>query len=195
MAKYIIDSDTLEGLGDAIRSVTGSTKKYTPEEMINEVKDILNATTFILVDKDGNEYPAVYVESDTVVTATANDIRKGTTAITSEGLIVGEKEIPNYKAVEGCATVKPGRAMDISPFSDMYQYTTLQAIVCKYDTSLDNSVSAEKVVIKDKLYNVSSTIALATVSVDSASQSIKLGVINESEETRLIRYMIIKEDT
>jgi hypothetical protein len=61
--------------------------------MIDEVRNILDAATFILVDKDGNEYPAVYVESDAVITATANDIRKGCTAVTAEGVVVGTLEV------------------------------------------------------------------------------------------------------
>jgi hypothetical protein len=194
MAKYIIDSATLDGLGDAIRSVTGSTKKYTPEEMIAEVKDILNATTFILVDKDGNEYPAVYVDSDTVITATPNDIRKGTTAITAEGVIEGTKEIPNYRAVEGCVYIDGGERMIISLYSDMCEYTTLQAIICEYNTDSDDSVSAQKVVIKDKVYDVGSTSELTTVTVIPTEHSIDLGIDND-DTPKIIRYMIIKEDT
>lgn len=195
MAKYIIDSETLDGLGDAIRSVTGTTRKFTPDEMIEEVKDILNATTFVLVDKDGNEYPAVYVDSDVLITATPNDIRKGTTAITSEGVVTGEKEIPNYRAEEGFESIKPGKALNIALFSDMCEYTTLQAIICEFNTNIDDSVSAKKVVINDNTYNVESTETLSILSVDSTAQTINLGLVNDSDKMVVIRYMIIKEDT
>ena len=195
MAKYSIDSNTLEGLGDSIRSITGSTKRFTPEEMINEVTNILNSATFILVDKDGNEYPATFLESAPVFTATANDIRKGVTAITAEGLTVGTKEIPNYRAVEGFTAVRSGNSMKIPLFSDMCEYTTFQAIVCGYNTSLNDSVSAEKVVINDNVYDVGSVVSLAVVAVDTESQTIKLGITNNSEKNNIIRYMIIKEDT
>lgn len=195
MAKYVIDGSTLEGLGESIRFITGSAKKFTPDEMIEEVRNILDATTFILVDTDGNEYPAVYVDSDTVCTATANDIRKGAVAVTPEGVIEGTKEIPNYRAVEGYASIKAGRDMNISLFSDMCQYTTLQAIVCHYNTSTHDSVSAEKVVIEGSVYDVGSTVQLSVVEVDPDLQTIKLGVVNDSTDKRLIRYMIIKEDT
>lgn len=194
MAKYIIDSETLDGLGDAIRSVTGTTRKFTPDEMIEEVKDILNATTFVLVDKDGNEYPAVYVDSDVLITATPNDIRKGITAITSEGVVTGEKEIPNYRAVEGSARIKPGESMEIQLYSDMCQYTVLQAIVCGYNTSMRDSVSAEKVIINGAVYAVGSTETLSIVSIDPTAQTINLGLTNEATENVVIRYMIIKED-
>lgn len=194
MAKYIIDSNTLEGLGDSIRSITGSTKRFTPEEMIDEVTNILNAATFILVDKDGNEYPATFLESAPVFTATANDIRKGVTAITAEGLTVGTKEIPTYRAVEGYSVIKSGNSMNISLFSDMCEYTTLQAIVCGYNTNFRDSVSAEKVVIDNNVYEVGSTVSLASVTVDAGSQTIKLGITNDNASNSIIRYMIIKED-
>ncbi len=194
MEKYVIDGATLEGLGDSIRSVTGSTKKFTPDEMIEEVKNILDATTFILVDTDGNEYPAVYVDSDTVCTATANDIRKGSVAITPEGVIEGTKEIPNYRAEEGITFVDPKSTLDIAVFSDMCEYTVLQAIICAYNTTVDDSVSAEKVVINDAVYNVNSTTVLTKVSIDPEAQTIKLGITNNDEKVLIIRYMIIKED-
>lgn len=194
MAKYIIDSDTLDGLADAIRSVTGTTRKFTPEEMIEEVKDILNATTFVLVDKDGNEYPAVYVDSDVLITATPNDIRKGTTAITAEGVVVGEKEIPNYRAVEGNVAIRSGRTMDVPLFSDMCEYTAIQVIVCDFNTNIDDSVAARKIAVDDNVYNVASTEILSTITVDPTLQTIKLGLANDSDKTAVIRYMIIKED-
>lgn len=194
MEKYVIDGATLEGLGDSIRSVTGSTKKFTPDEMIEEVKNILDATTFILVDTDGNEYPAVYVDSDTVCTATANDIRKGSVAITPEGVIEGTKEIPNYRAAEGCEFIDAAQSMNIFLYSDMCQYTVLQAIVCRYGTNMKDSVSSEKVVMDGLVYNVGSTEVLSTVTVDSDTQTIKLGMNNDNESPVIVRYMIIKED-
>ena len=194
MAKYIIDGDTLENLGNSIRSVTGSNQRFTPEEMINEVTNILNSATFILVDKDGNEYPASFLSSEPVFTATANDIRKGVTAITAEGLTVGTKEIPNYRAQEGFVTVKSGSPLDIALFSDMCEYTTLQAIICEYNTSIDNSMAAKKVVINNNAYNVNSAEAISNVTIDLSVQTIKLGLINDDEKRAVIRYMIIKED-
>ena len=195
MAKYIIDSDTLEGLASAIRSVTGATAKYTPEEMIDEVTNIMNAATFILVDKDGNEYPAIYVDSEVKFTATENDIRLGKTAITGDGVVTGTKDIPNYRAEEGSVIIDSGDPLDVYIFSDMCQYTVLQMIVCDYNTCAEDSVSAKQVVIKDGVYNVGSVDILSNVRVDVDAQSIKLGLTNDGENSLVIRYMIIKEDT
>lgn len=194
MAIYAINGETLEGLANAIRSVNGTTKEYTPEEMIEEIADIMNAATFIFVDKDGNEYPAIYVDSEVKFTATENDIRLGKTAITGDGVVTGTKDIPNYRAQEGVVEIEPDSALDIFMFSDMCQYTVLQSIICRYNTSIDDSVSAEKVVIGNKVYNTGSVDTLANVTVDTDTQAVKLGLTNDSDESLVIRYMIIKED-
>lgn len=191
MAKYIIDSNTLEGLGDSIRSVTGSTKKFTPEEMIEEVRNILDATTFILVDQDGNEYPAVYVDSDTVCTATANDIRKGSVAITPDGVIEGTKEIPVYHTNAGFKSVPNGSRLTVS--TKIYDYTDFQAIVCLFNAKLTNSVAADKVVINGKLYPVQSTSAIAEVTKNSDQAHIDLGIVNDTGKPCVIRYFMYKE--
>lgn len=194
MAVYIINSETLEGLANAIRSVNGSSKEYTPEEMIEEVTNIMDAATFILVDKDGNEYPAVYVDSNIEFTATEDDIRLGKTAITGAGVVTGTKYIPNYRAEEGFEVVKPGEPLNIYLFSDMCEYTTLQVIICDYNTNLTNSVSATKVGIEGLIYDVMSTTPLSNVSTNIAEQIIELGISNDRENEVVIRYMIIKED-
>lgn len=191
MAKYIIDSETLEGLGDSIRSVTGSTKKFTPEEMIEEVRNILDATTFILVDQDGNEYPAVYVDSDTVCTATANDIRKGSVAITPDGVIEGTKEIPVYHTTEGFKAITNGSKFTLTVKN--YDYTKFQAIICLFNKTLSNSVAADKVVINGSVYPVQSTSPIATVSKNTETTQIDLGITNDSGAPCVVRYFMYKE--
>lgn len=194
MAKYIIDSETLQGLANALRKVTGETRTYTPTEMIDAVSTVLEKGVYILVDENGVEIPAVFVDNETKFTATANDIRIGTTAVTESGVTEGIKEIPNYRAEEGIEFVPPGSQLIISKFSDMCEYTAFQAIVCEYNTSIANSVLSKKVVIDDTVYNVDSSTAMTKVTVDSVNQTIDLGVPNDTAKTLLIRYMIIKED-
>ena len=77
----------------------------------------------------------------------------------------------------------------------MCEYTTLQVIVCDYNTSLSDSVAAKKVAIKGAVYDVLSTTSVSTVSVDPVEQVIMLGLTNEQENTVVVHYMIIKEDT
>ena len=194
MAKYIIDGETLTGMADALRKVTGETRTYTPGEMIEAVTTILDDVVYILEDDNGNEVVAVMSENEVVFDATANDIRAGKIAATATGITEGTKEIPAYRADEGSVKIKVGQSMDIPLLSDMCHYTVFQAIVCDFNADMYNSVSAEKVVINDSVYNTGSTSALADVRVDADLQTIKLGVTNTSSTPDVIHYMIIKED-
>lgn len=191
MAMFAISKETMDGLADAIRSVNGSTKKYTPQEMIAEVRDILNAATFILVDEDGNEYPATYVASDTVFTATENDIRAGKVAANAEGVVTGTKEIPSYVTAEGFKLI-PAAAPFILPIPD-YDYKKLQAIFCPFNTSLSSSVAAEKVAINGKVYQVLSDIAETEIAIDAGNSRIDFGFTNNTDRPYLIRYFTYKE--
>ena len=150
--------------------------------------------TFLLVDEAGNEIPAVFVDEEVEITATPNDIRLGTTAITGDGVVVGEKEIPAYTMTEGTSLVLPGKKLQINLYSDVCNYTKLQAIICAWNTNMYNSVSAEHVVIDDKLYDVRSAEVRSVISVDNSTQSINLGIVNNSNNRVLIRYITYKED-
>lgn len=195
MSKYIIDSATLDGLADALREVSGDKRTYTPAEMIEAVTTILDSATYILVDENGRELPAVFVENETIFDATANDIRAGRVAVTSEGVTVGTKDIPAYHTTEGFAVAPAGNEMEIFiPVSDRYDFTKLQAIICPYNTSTADSVAAEKVSIDGNVYEVGETTAIAAVAVDHESKTIKLGITNEGEHLCVIRYFTYKEE-
>lgn len=151
---------------------------------------------YILVDEDGNEIPAVFVTEETIFDATANDIRIGKTAATDDGIVTGEKVIPSYNTYEGARLVQSGSTFTIPNFDatvNSYDYTKLQVIVCAYNSSMSNSVSAEKVCINDKIYNVNSTESIATVTKDHNNKSINLGITNNTGKPCVIRYFTYKE--
>ena len=199
----LIKRTTLEGMAAQIRALAGIDNTMTPEEMVNTlaalvaggVTPMAETQTYILVDKDGNEVPAVLVEEETVFTATANDIRLGTVAATAVGVTEGTKEIPPYYVTEGVAAVPPGSAFVIKiAESDRYDYTKLQAIICLYNSSMANSVAAQKVAINDNVYAAGSTAALASVTVDHDAKTINLGITNEGATPCVIRYFTFKEE-
>lgn len=195
MAKYVIDGETLQGLADALRGVTGETRSYTPTEMIEAVTTIMETGTFILVDAAGNEIPAVFVENETAFTATANDIRLGMTAVTDAGVTEGTKDIPAYHTTEGVVAVPVGGEFAIAiPKADRYDFTKLQAIICQFNSSLANSVSAEKVAIENNVYEVGTTTSLSAIEVDHDSKTIKFGIKNNGPKLCVIRYFTYKEE-
>lgn len=195
MSKYIIDSATLDGLADALREVSGDERTYTPAEMIEAVTTILDSATYILVDENGRELPAVYVENETIFDATANDIRAGRTAVTAKGVTVGTKDIPAYHTTEGVEMAFAGAECKIViRTADRYNFTKLQAIICPLNTSTEDSVAAEKVSIDGKVYAAGETEVLATVTVDHDNKTINLGVVNEGTRPYIIRYFTYKEE-
>lgn len=193
MAKYVIEETTLQNLANAIRNVNGETKRYTPEEMIKAVTNIMDSITYILVDENGNEIPAVYVDSEMVLTATANDIRIGTTAVTDNGVEEGTKDIPAYYVTEGYRLITKGSAFETRSF-DKYDFTKLQVIICPWTGSLSTSVAADKVVIGESVYSVNSTVALATVVRDNNTQKINLGITNDSDSLYVMHYFTYREE-
>lgn len=191
MAKYVIDESTLKNLANAIRKMNGETQQYTPDEMVNKVTHIMESITYVLVDEAGNEVPAVYVDGDVFLTATRNDIRLGTTAITDNGIVEGEKYIPSYVTSEGYKAVPNGSKFTFH--IDNYDYTKLQAIICPYDKSIAGSVASERVAIDGKVYPVQSTVSEASVTIDSNNELIDFGITNTSGKPYLIRYFTYKE--
>lgn len=190
--------DKIKAIADAIRAKTGTTAPLTLDEMAESIEylegDGTIPQTFILVDEDGYEIPAVLTEEEVELTATANDIRLGTTAVTDTGVTTGEKEIPGYITTEGKRTIKAGQQLEIAMYSDDCNYSKLLVIVCEYNTSIIQSVSAVMVVIDSKLYAVGSTVPLADVSVDLQKQSINLGLTNNLDKSVVLRYTSIKEN-
>jgi hypothetical protein len=190
--------NSIKAIADAIRAKTGTTAPMTLDEMAESIEYLEGdgggpLETFILVDEDGYEMAATLTEEEVELTATSNDIRKGTVAVTNAGVITGEKEIPGYITKQGKRVIKSGQPLIIPFYSDQCEYTKLQVIVCAYNTSVNNSVAAEMVVIDDAVYEVNSVVELATVTVDTDTQSVNLGVNNESDNSLVLIYMTIKE--
>lgn len=151
--------------------------------------------TIILVDEAGNECAAVLTDEVVELTATPNDIREGKTAVTENGIEVGEKFIPSYHTTEGVQVVPNGSSVTISALKkmDAYNYTKLQVIMCAYNTSLSNSTSAIKVSINDNVYDVMSTDILSKVAIDDDNKIIDFGITNNTGSIMLLRYFTYKE--
>ena len=155
-----------------------------------------DANMYILVTEDGREIPAVLVDELTVFDATPNDIRIGKTAATEQGVTLGEKEIPSYHTIEGTKLITPGKEIIIS-FSAYdvphYDYTKLQTIICSFNTSLSNSVAAQKVSIGDAVYNVNSVEKLSSIIKNDNNKQIEFGIINDSDKPCIVRFITYKE--
>ena len=162
----------------------------------NPVGGALNAKTFMLEVNGGKtEIAATVVGEETVFDATPNDVRTGKTFATSSGVAVGTKDIPEYRTAQGAVIIKPNENFSIvlEGYSQ-YDYTKLQCLISKFNTSVDDSVAVDKVVIGDNVYAVNSTIPLAAVTKDAATKSIKLNIKNESSVDYVLRYFTYREE-
>ncbi|MDY4577946.1 MAG: hypothetical protein SO471_08270 [Anaerobutyricum hallii] len=162
----------------------------------NPVGGALNAKTFMLEVNGGEtEIAATVVGEETVFDATPNDVRTGKKFATSSGVEVGTKDIPAYRTAQGAVIIKPNENFSIvlEGYSQ-YDYTKLQCLISKFNTSVDDSVAVDKVVIGDNVYAVNSTIPLAAVTKDAATKSIKLNIKNESSVDYVLRYFTYREE-
>ena len=152
------------------------------------------ANAYILVDDSGKEYAAVLMDEETALDATENDIRAGKYAATDNGVVLGSKEIPSYHVTEGYRLITSGSSF-VVPIAKLnrYDYTKLQAIICPFTGSIDESVAAEKVAINEGVYPVNSTDLVATVTKDAENKQIDFGITNESENLYLLRFFTYKE--
>lgn len=154
------------------------------------------AKAYILQTEDGQEIPAVLTDEEVDLTATANDIRKGTVAVTNAGVIEGTKLISDYYTSQGVKVVTAGSSMVVVnpyPEVDGYDYTKLQAIVCSYNSTLANSVAAEKIALDTSVYAVQSTDVLATITKDHDNKTINFNITNDSDKPVILRYFTYKE--
>lgn len=170
------------------------------KELIDENIELLGyeipVTTYILVDEEGNEAAAVLVDEEVELTATANDIRIDTTAVTNEGVTTGEKVIPAYHTYTGIRLITAGSDVTIpnqDATIDNYDYTKLQAIICLFNTSSSDSVSTEKVLIEDNVYNVKSVESISIVTKNHDTKTIELGISNDTNSSWILRYFTYKE--
>lgn len=152
-------------------------------------------STIILEDESGNQIAAML--TDEVVHLTADkdtDIREGTTAITGEGVVTGGKDIPGYYISEGVRKILNGREFSIPLREGRYNYTALQALICPYNTSYDDSVSTDRVAINTNVYPVNSTESISKITKNDEGESIDFGLMNDSGVPYVIRYFTYKEE-
>lgn len=188
-----VDGDGTEGLPPPQSRVGVLLYQLAEKLKGGVVVDDAAGQTYLLVDESGKEVLAVLVDEDVNLTATEDDIREGTTAVTGTGVTTGIKVIPSYHTTEGVKVIRAGESYEIIFDDELYDFTKLQAIICPYADGLASSVAAEKVVIEEGVYPVNSTELLATVSRDAKTKSINLGIVNNSDSMYLLRFFTYKE--
>lgn len=150
--------------------------------------------TFILQDENGNEITGVVVDQKTMFTATADDIKIGKVAVIDEGIVVG-KDTKTYRTTQSSRLILPGTGFSI-PLDkyDKYDYTKFQCIIAKFNTSLNDSVETDKVVINDNVYLTNSVDIISQVTKNPITKSVDLNITNDTNLIYIVHYMTYKEE-
>lgn len=168
----------------------------TPDDMSEDPLD--RVLLYLQTDNGDIAYATTQVEMErNPLTATAKqDVRLGKTAVTSEGVVTGEKNFPSYETTASKVVIYPEMEFKVRlEDKDTYDFTRLQAIFCAFNTTPDDSVNAEKVCIDDTVYAVGSTVTLATVNKDAETKTINFGITNTGDTPVVVRYFTYKEVT
>ena len=152
--------------------------------------------TLTIVDSTGNEINAVIVGQETVFDATTNDVREGKVYAGEEGVKIGTKNIPSYRTYTSADLILPSQPFAVKGLSiyNLYDYTKFQCIISKFNASLDDSVFTDKISINNKIFSVNSTTSLSDITKNSDSKSIDLNIMNDTEDTYVIRSFLYREE-
>lgn len=163
------------------------------DDLVQKAADYL-PKTYILVDEKGNEVVGTLVEQQTVFDATPNDVREGKVFASELGMKTGEKVIPSYNTTEGIKVITVGSECKILlNHLDKYDFTKLQVIICPFNSSLSDSVAANKVSINGNVYEANSAEVLSTVEKNDVDKTIELGITNDTDKPLILRYFTYKE--
>lgn len=165
------------------------------DDLVQKAADYI-PKSYIFVDENGNEIAGALVSQETVFDATENDVREGKVFASEVGVKTGTKVIPSYNTREGIKMITVGSKVEIPNIDsavDYFDYTKLQTIICSFNTSITNSVSAEKVSIGDSVYNVLSADILSSIIKNHDTKTIDFGIVNDSDTPIILRYFTYKE--
>ena len=152
--------------------------------------------TVILMDENGNEVTGVVTGSEVIFTATDNDVREGVVYASDAGVSTGTKNIPSYRTTKGVCLVSDGdefSIMDMEKY-DRYDYTELQCIIAPLETTIEDSIVSDKIVLNNNVYNTNSSVQLSAVTKDYNNKSIKLNIINNSGKDYVIHFFTYREE-
>ena len=152
--------------------------------------------TYIFKTEDGVEIPAVLVDKETIFTAGDRQVADGYTYVSDNGASTGTREFLAYRTEQGASVVLNGDEFAISlPEHNKYDYTKLQCIIAPFNTSINDSVASDKIVLNDKVFATNSSEALSDVTKDSENKVIKLNIINDTDNIYVIRYFTYKGES
>ena len=176
-------------------------KGKAPSDNLSEYADLIEEldneeqVSYVLETADGGQaFAQLSSEEPITLTASENDIRLNTSAITDKGYTEGKKDIPAYYSEQGMRVVKANAKISLPAKNhNVYDYTKFQSTLALYNTSMSASVQVDKVTIDDSVYKANTTEKLSDLTIDHANTAVDFGITNGNTNA-VMRYFIMKEE-
>ena len=167
---------------DALATYAGLIEELENEEQIS----------YVLTNADGSKraYAVKNAEEAISLTATENDIRINTTAITDTGYTEGAKEIPAYFST--CAKKVINANVEAVIDVPEYDYKNIMVSLAPYNNSVSESTAVNYVSIDNAMYEANSTTKVSEITIDTDNQQVKLGIT--PSKLSILRYFIVREE-
>ena len=147
-----------------------------------------------IADGNGNTFIGAVTDSEVALDATRADVKVGKMFAANEGIQEGE-DTKTYRTTHASCLVLPGESFTI-PLDkyDIYNYTKFQAMIAEFNTTQIDSISVNKIVLNDKVYNTNSTVKLSDITKNSSTKSVDLNITNSTDKAYVIHYNTYKEE-
>ena len=167
---------------DALATYAGLINELENEEQIS----------YVLTNADGSQraYAVKNAEEAISLTATENDIRINTTAITDTGYTEGAKEIPAYFSTYGKMFAQANKEAVINV--PEYDYKNIMVSIGTYNNSVSESTKVTYVSIDNAMYEANTTNKVSDITIDTTNKQVKLGIT--PSVLSVIRYFIVREE-
>lgn len=197
MATIAENLQTLVDQKAAIKAVLEEKGKDPTDELgtyptlISEL-DNEEQISYVLATSDGTQraYSQLSSKTPITLTATADDIRLNTSAITDVGYTEGTKDIPAYHTQTGRKIIEANSGVSLTLHK--YDYTKLHVTLAKYNTSITDSVEVVASSVDDAVYEAKATTKLADITIDANTETINFGITADVKS--VLRYFIMKEE-
>lgn len=159
--------------------------------LINEL-DNEEQVSYVLTNANGTKkvFAQLSSKDPITLTATENDIRQNTSAITNTGYTEGTKEIPSYYSSYGYKFVLAGKEATLVIHEA--DYKNLMVTIAPYNSSAENSVAIKYASVDNSMYETNSTSKISNITKDTENEEIKLGVT--VSEKSVLRYFVVREE-
>lgn len=150
--------------------------------------------TFVLTDKNGNEFTGVVTNSVQVFDATKADVKVGKIFASSDGIQTGE-DTKTYRVTMCTRLIYPNENCSI-PLSnyDRYDYTGFQGLIVLYSSDYSTNAETIGVTIGDSVFSAKTSEKISDITKNSNTKSIDLNITNNSENIYSIRYFTYREE-